>query len=59
MAELLEPDPALPVCCGSCEQRICSTHGRLDCVQCSHVLQGEAVRLFEPAPEQLRGQLSV
>jgi hypothetical protein len=57
MAELAEPNPALPVYCPACEARICLTHGWLDCVSCSHEPQGEAVRLFTPAPEQLPGQL--
>ena len=59
MAELVEPDPALPVYCAACEAQLCGTHGRLDCARCSREPQGEAVRLFEPAPAQLPGQLSL
>ena len=59
MADLVEQDTSLPVYCAGCEARVCDTHGRLDCVQCSHAPQGEAARLFEPAPAAMAGQLTL
>jgi hypothetical protein len=60
MSDLVEQDPSLPVYCGACEARICLTHGRLDCARCSStaVAQGEAARLFHPAPAVMPGQLT-
>lgn len=61
MADLMESDPALPVYCRECEARICEAHGHLDCEACSSTAepQGERVRLFEPAPSPMAGQLAI
>ena len=61
MADLVEQDPALPVYCDRCEERMCVAHGRLDCARCSATAapQGETVRLFAPAPAVMPGQLGL
>jgi len=61
MSDLVEQDPSLVVYCDACEERICLTHGRLDCEHCSKTAasQGEAVRLFAPAPAVMPGQLTL
>lgn len=70
MADLLEDDPALPAYCLACEGTVCDDcgqfgskillhHGRY-CEPCASRYrqpQGESMRLFEPAPTQIPGQL--
>lgn len=70
MAQLTEPDPSLPVYCLPCETTVCVRCGqfgadsRVDfsavcnaCRESEREPQGEAVRLFTPAPAVMPGQL--
>lgn len=73
MADLTEPDPSLPVYCWECEcaalgEKPCHRCGQwamLDgdrcepCRKLEREPQGEAVRLFEPAPTQMPGQMTL
>lgn len=73
MADLCEPDPSLPVMCWECEcaaqgESACHRCGQWAilagdvCQPCraqDRQPQGEAMRLFTPAPNQIPGQLAL